>query len=1137
MKLSTLLVFLIAFSSASFSQWTAVGNGTNNSSHGMLTWDGKLVNLGSFNNPCTRVGLWDGSNWSCITGTMGQVARAGVVWNGKLVVVGDFWNTQQPCVGCNGVAMYDDVNNVWLPLGGGVNNDVLCATVFNGDLIIGGDFTTASGVPSSRVVRYNEVSDTWESIGSPTDFDNDVRCMTEFQGELWVGGDFNNVGGNSPSDGVVKWDPSANSGAGAWVGGNSGVDLVGGVNETVRVLYVNPNDGNLYMGGEFPELIDGNAGITDYNMSGIAMYDGSDWTSLGSGLNEYCRAIHEYNGNLIAGGYFTTAGGVPAQKIAKWNGSTWSAMGGGFDGVGIDEYVKSAMVWNGIFFAGGAYTQAEGGPMNFIAQWYEAPSNPPVANINLSSTTICANDCLTFADASTNSPTSWSWSFPGATTTTSTDQNPSNICYSNPGNYTISLQACNGSGCGTTTMNITVTATPSVTVNSTSICAGSSVTLNATPSAGGGTYLWSPGNETTPSISVSPGSSTTYSVEYTINGCTSTPAISTVTVTPSPTVTVNSENICQGSTVTLTATPSAGGGTYTWTPGGQTSNSISVTPTSSTSYQVQYSLNGCSTTETSNVNVNPTYQLNENISACQNELVTYPDGTNETITGSTSHTSLLTTGAGCDSTIVTNVTMNNTYNSNVNVSACIGSSYSYPDGYTEVISANTSHTSSLTTTSGCDSIIVTAVTAVSAYNLSENIDACQNTQVTYPDGTTQTVTTNTSHTSLLTSSSGCDSTIVTNVTVHSATNNNASATVCTGTSYIFPDGTSQVINSTTTQTSSLTSVFGCDSIIVTTVTAAPAYNQTQSETVCQGNTITYPDGVNEVINGNTSHTSLLSSVNGCDSVIVTNVSMSPNYSINQNIDVCTGSSYTYPDGTISTNITVNENHTSLLTTINGCDSTVITYLNVTTTLSSSESVDVCSGDSYTYPDGTTANNITSNTTHVSNLISSGGCDSLVTTNVSVTPLPDVTTSVANNVITANQQGAIYQWIDCNNGNAPIAGATGVSFTPTVNGQYAVQVTLNGCTSTSSCVTISTIGIEEIDGYWASIYPNPTSELLKVETNVNDMKDFQIIDMQGRLVMKGSLDSNKSVNVKNLAPGSYSIELTGDSTFRIRFVKE
>jgi PKD repeat protein len=433
--------------------WQDVGGGTSNSSHGMLTYDGKLINLGSFNNtPCDRVAAWDGSAWSCFNGGVGIVARAGVVWDGKLVVVGDFWNNFQPCVGCNGIAVWD--GSTWSALDQGFNNDVLTVTVYNGDLIVGGDFTEANGVPCSRVVRWNTTTSTFESMGLPTSFDNDVRCMVEFNGELYVGGDFNNVDGNSPSDGLVKWDV----GLQAWTGGNSGVDLVGGVNETVRVLYVNPNDGNLYMGGHFPELIDGDSINPDYNMSGVAMYDGSNWFPLGTGLNDYCRAIHEYNGNLIVGGYFTTADGVACNKIAKWvpGLQTFTPMGLGFDGIGVDEYVKSAEVWNGIFFAGGAYTQAEGGPMNYIAQWYEVPTTSPTASFTASSTNDCEGACINFTDASTNAPTSWAWTFPGSSTPTSTSPNPLNICYPTAGSYTAKLVACNGNGCDSTTINITI---------------------------------------------------------------------------------------------------------------------------------------------------------------------------------------------------------------------------------------------------------------------------------------------------------------------------------------------------------------------------------------------------------------------------------------------------------------------------------------------------------------------------------------------------------------------------------------------------------------------------------------------------------------------------------------------------------
>jgi hypothetical protein len=64
------------------------------------------------------------------------------------------------------------------------------------------------------------------------------------------------------------------------------------------------------------------------------------------------------------------------------------------------------------------------------------------------------------------------------------------------------------------------------------------------------------------------------------------------------------------------------------------------------------------------------------------------------------------------------------------------------------------------------------------------------------------------------------------------------------------------------------------------------------------------------------------------------------------------------------------------------------------------------------------------------------------------------------LLTANESAAAYQWIDCTNGNIDIEGATGVSYEPTVNGDYALEVTKYGCTVTSDCITISTVDIAD-----------------------------------------------------------------------------
>lgn len=1077
-KLLLLLSVLLITEIGTAQTWQSVGNGTNNSSHGMINWNGQLINLGSFNNPCNRVARWTGSSWVCLGGGVGIVARDATVWQGNLIVVGDFWNVQQPCVGCNGVAMWDGTS--WTPLGTGVNNDVLTCTVWNNELVIAGDFTQAGGQPISRIAKWNGTA--WQGIGTPSDFTNDIRAMVEFDGELWVGGDFNNVAGCSSCDGLVKWDAATTT----WVGGNSGVDLVGGVDESVRVLYVNPNDGNLYMGGEFPELWDGDALAENFNMSGIAMYDGSNWTPLGTGLNEYCRAIHEYNGNIIAGGYFTTAGGVPANKIAKWNGTSWSAMGLGFDAVGIDEYVKSAAVWNGIFFAGGAYTQAEGNPMNYIAQWYEPPAGAPVAWINSSSSTLCGSGCIDFLDNSTNNPTSWNWTFAGANIPTSTAQFPGSICWSAPGTYTVSLQACNAIGCTTQNMTVTVTNGATVSANDAAICGGGPATLTAVPSAAGGTFLWTPGGQTTASISVNPATTTNYTVTYSYLGCTSSD-VSTVSVGTGSNVTISGgTSVCQGQSITLTATPSSSGGTYLWSPGGQTTQSITVSPTSTTNYSVEYTLNGCTSSpvvQAVNVTATPT--------------VTVPDAT---ICGGGSTTLVATPSAAGGSYLwspggqtTSSVTVSPGSTTNYSVVYTLNGCASTPDQ--ALVSVNTTPTLTATNQTICQGQSVT---------LSPTPSASGGTYLWSPGGqTTPTITVSPSSTTAYSVNytlNGCTSpTQNINVTVNSVpsvTVNNPA--VCAG----------QSVTLTATPSA------GGGTYLWT-----PGNQNTSSITLTPASTTTY---------------SVVYTLNGCSDTEQSSVTVHPTYNQTQNVTVCMNTVYTYPDG-FSETVTGATSHTSSLTTAAGCDSIIVTNVNGVNAISTSETIPLCAGANYTYPDGTNVTNVTANESHVSTLLSGGGCDSIVTTYLVVSPTPDDGVTVLDNILTADENGATYQWLDCNNGLSPINGATDQSFAPTQNGAYAVQVTLNGCTTTSLCSDITTIGLIEMGQNGLLIYPNPADEFMELEGEGLGIFHYSIFDATGRRVLDGNSETGQKIRVAELSPGMYLIEIADLGQYR--FVKE
>ena len=164
-------------------------------------------------------------------------------------------------------------------------------------------------------------------------------------------------------------------------------------------------------------------------------------------------------------------------------------------------------------------------------------------------------------------------------------------------------------GCGgsvfSNTVCVTVHPIPVVTVDDAVICAGETTTLTANVDITGGTYLWNTG-QTTQSITVSPGATTTYDVTYTLNGCPATDD-ATVTVNPQPTTLgLTDQTICAGASATLTANPDVTGGTYNWSPTGETTQSINVSPAVGTNtYTLDYVVNGCDITETVDVIVNP----------------------------------------------------------------------------------------------------------------------------------------------------------------------------------------------------------------------------------------------------------------------------------------------------------------------------------------------------------------------------------------------------------------------------------------------------------------------------------------------------------------------------------------------------
>ncbi len=135
---------------------------------------------------------------------------------------------------------------------------------------------------------------------------------------------------------------------------------------------------------------------------------------------------------------------------------------------------------------------------------------------------------------------------------------------------------------------------------------------------------------------------------------------------------------------------------------------------------------------------------------------------------------------------------------------------------------------------------------------------------------------------------------------------------------------------------------------------------------------------------------------------------------------------------------------------------------------------------------------------------------------------DTTVNVNQHIMVAAANAATYQWLDCNNGFAPIPGATAKQFIPLVPGTYALSVTKNGCNDTSACYTITTIGLDDITASDIRIFPVPARDEVTITMNVQGEYTAAIYDLTGRNMLTDAIRFGKiiSIPVNNLETGAY-----------------
>jgi hypothetical protein len=307
------------------------------------------------------VATWDGTSWSRMAspGFGNPVLALAVLGNGDLIAGGSLLIINTGTGAGDFIARWNGAS--WSPLGQGVNNIVRALSLGpDGQLLVGGMFDSAGGQDAFSIASWSSVN--WSTLGTGTEHNGGdsgyvFAIATMHNGDIVAGGAFAVAGGIQTGP-IARWDGAS------WSALDTGVIGITGPG-TVYALAVLPN-GDLVAGGSFAT-----AGTVP--ASNIARWDGANWSALGAGVSggSGTTSVNALavmpDGDLIVGGSFTSAGDVSANGIARWDGTAWSTLGT------VTSFVRAlAVMPNGDLVAGGWFTMASGAPAVNLARWTTA---------------------------------------------------------------------------------------------------------------------------------------------------------------------------------------------------------------------------------------------------------------------------------------------------------------------------------------------------------------------------------------------------------------------------------------------------------------------------------------------------------------------------------------------------------------------------------------------------------------------------------------------------------------------------------------------------------------------------------------------------------------------------------------------
>ena len=263
------------------------------------------------------------------------------------------------------------------------------------------------------------------------------------------------------------------------------------------------------------------------------------------------------------------------------------------------------------------------------------------------------------------------------------------------------------------------------------------------------------------------------------------------------------------------------------------------------------------------------------------------------------------------------------------------------------------------------------------------------------------------------------------------------------------------------------------------------------------------------------YTDTIENAVGCDSIITINFTLLE--STKSTIDINSCAEYKAPSGAIYTSTGV---YTDTIENAVGCDS--IITINFTLLESTKSTIDINSCTEYQSPSGAIYVSTGVYTDTIENI---SGCDSIITIDLTIDSVEIKVTEKVNS-LEATAQNAKYQWLDCAEGYSKLPQATNQLFTPSKNGEYAVEITQGNCTDTSACYIVNIVGFAEAANTpKVQIFPSPTTtNQVQIDLGVDGQSArVSISNLQGQILQVENIKGSRLINLP-ATPAWYLIKV-------------